>query len=224
MADLDYFERVVEFAKRHEIAVMHDASYTEVAYGGYRPVSFMQTPGAFDVAVEFHSLSKSYNMTGWRVGMAVGNAEMIGALMVIKSNLDSGIPQAIQYMGIEAMRRPLDSMDERNAIFEGRLNQSHQRADGDGAPGGAAQGESLCLGPRPRWILLGGVHELATRRAGYRGDPRHGIRAVGRGVHQTVADHPRRRSAKGTRPSGELEGPSGTKGRRMRRVVLSDGV
>ena len=123
VADLDYFERVVEFAKRHEIAVMHDASYTEVAYGGYRPVSFMQTPGAFDMAVEFHSLSKSYNMTGWRVGMAVGNAEMIGALMAIKSNLDSGIPQAIQYMGIEAMRRPLDSMDERNAIFEGRLNR-----------------------------------------------------------------------------------------------------
>ena len=121
VADLDYFERVVEFAKRHGIAVMHDACYTEVAYGGYRPVSFLQTPGAIDVSLEFHSLSKSYNMTGWRVGMAVGNADMIEALMVIKSNLDSGIPQAIQYMGIEALSRPLDSMDERNAIFERRL-------------------------------------------------------------------------------------------------------
>ena len=123
VADLDYFARVVEFAKRHEIAVMHDACYTEVAYGGYRPVSFLQAPGAFDVALEFHSLSKSYNMTGWRVGMAVGNADMIRALMVIKSNLDSGIPQAIQHMGIEALSRPLDSMDERNAIFERRLGR-----------------------------------------------------------------------------------------------------
>ncbi|MCH8110068.1 MAG: LL-diaminopimelate aminotransferase, partial [Chloroflexi bacterium] len=123
IAGLDFFEKVVDFAKRHDIAVMHDASYTEVAYDGYKPQSFLQVPGAMDVGMEFHSLSKSYNMTGWRLGVAVGNADMIRALMVIKSNLDSGVPQAIQYMGIEALNGPLDSIDERNGIYQRRRDR-----------------------------------------------------------------------------------------------------
>lgn len=123
IAGLDYFERVVDFARGHEIAVMHDISYSEVAYDGYKPVSFLQVPGAAEVGLEFHSLSKSYNMTGWRVGVAVGNAEMIRALMVVKSNLDSGIPNAVQYMGIEALDSPLGSMDDRNAIYQRRRDK-----------------------------------------------------------------------------------------------------
>ena len=123
VAELDYFEQVVDYARKRDIAVMHDASYTEVAFDGYKPVSFLQAPGAMDVGLEFHSLSKSYNMTGWRVGLAVGNADMIAALMVIKSNLDSGIPQAIQHMGIEAMRDSLSSVDERNAIYQRRRDR-----------------------------------------------------------------------------------------------------
>ena len=119
-ADLDYFEKVVAFANRYDIAVMHDACYTEVAYDGYRPPSFLQARGAADVGLEFHSLSKTYNMTGWRLGMAVGNAEMIRSLMIVKSNLDSGVPQAVQLMGIEAMRRPLESIDDRNAVYQRR--------------------------------------------------------------------------------------------------------
>ena len=99
VADVGYFKEVIEFAKSHDIAVMHDACYTEVAYDGYKPLSFLEVSGAMEVGLEFHSLSKSYNMTGWRVGMAVGNADMIEALMVVKSNLDSGIPNAVQYMG-----------------------------------------------------------------------------------------------------------------------------
>ena len=119
-ADLGYFDSVVDFARRHDIAVMHDACYTEVAYEDYRPVSFLQADGAMDVGMEFHSLSKTYNMTGWRLGMAVGNPEMVKLLTTVKSNLDSGVPQAIQQMGIEAMSRPLDSLDERNAVYERR--------------------------------------------------------------------------------------------------------
>ena len=119
-AELDYFDKVVGFAKRYDIAVMHDSCYTEVAYDGYKPASFLQAEGAIDVGLEFHSLSKTYNMTGWRLGMAVGNAEMIESLMVVKSNLDSGVPQAIQLMGIEAMDGPLDSVDERNAVYQRR--------------------------------------------------------------------------------------------------------
>ena len=123
IADLEYYGKAIQFAESHDIAVMHDACYTEVAYDGYRPPSFLQAEGAMDVGIEFHSLSKSYNMTGWRIGMAVGNAEMIDALLTIKSNLDSGVPQAVQHMAIEAMKRPLESVDERNAVYQARRDR-----------------------------------------------------------------------------------------------------
>jgi len=94
---------VVGFARRYDIAVCHDAPYTEIAFDGYKPVSFLQAEGAKDVGIEFHSFSKTYNMTGWRIGMAVGNARLIRALRDVKSNLDSGIPQAIQKAAIAAL-------------------------------------------------------------------------------------------------------------------------
>ena len=120
VADLDFYNGVVEFAKKNDIVVCHDGPYSEVAYDGYQPVSFLQADGARDVGVEFHSFSKSYNMTGWRIGMVVGNAEVVGALRTLKSNLDSGIPQAIQYMAIEAMNGPQDCIAEHNAIYQRR--------------------------------------------------------------------------------------------------------
>ena len=123
LADLDYFSKVVDFAKANDILVMHDACYTEVAYDGLRPVSFLQVSGAKDISLEFHSLSKSYSMTGWRLGVALGNAELINALMVVKSNLDSGVPQAIQMMGIDALNGPVDSVDGRNAVYQRRRDR-----------------------------------------------------------------------------------------------------
>jgi LL-diaminopimelate aminotransferase len=104
VADLDFFNRIVEFAKKNEILVAHDAAYTEMAFDGYRPPSFMEADGATDVGIEFHSLSKTYNMTGWRIGFAVGNREAIAGLGAIKSNIDSGVFQAIQIAGIKALR------------------------------------------------------------------------------------------------------------------------
>ena len=123
IAGEDFFEEVVDFAKRHNVPVLHDAPYTEVAYDDYRPMSFLQARGAKDVGIEFHSLSKSYNMTGWRIGMAVGNAEMINALMRVKSNLDSGIPQAIQHAAIEALQGPQDCIQEHNRIYQRRRDK-----------------------------------------------------------------------------------------------------
>jgi len=120
VADLDFFQRVVDLARRYEIAVCHDAAYTEVAFDGYQPPSFMQAEGAKEVGVEFHSLSKGYNMTGWRIGMVVGNATMVDALSRVKSNLDSGIPQAIQYAAVEALTGPQDSIKEQNARYQRR--------------------------------------------------------------------------------------------------------
>ena len=109
-----FFEEVVAFARQYDVAVCHDAAYSEVTFDGYTAPSFLQAPGAKDVGIEFHSLSKTYNMTGWRIGMAVGNARLIDALVRVKSNLDSGIPQAIQRMGIEALEHTSGEWQEAN--------------------------------------------------------------------------------------------------------------
>lgn len=123
VADHEFFERVVAFARKYDIVVCHDAPYTEVAFDGYRPVSFLEASGAMETGVEFHSLSKSYNMTGWRVGMVVGNAGIIDALRRVKSNLDSGIPQAIQQAAIEALTGPQDCVTEHNTIYKRRRDR-----------------------------------------------------------------------------------------------------
>jgi LL-diaminopimelate aminotransferase len=119
-ADLDFFSKAIEFAKGNKLAICHDGPYSEVAFDGYRPDSFLQAEGAKEVGVEFNSLSKTYNMTGWRIGMAVGNAEMIDALKRLKTNIDSGIPQAIQYAAIEALSGPQDCIQEHNAVYQRR--------------------------------------------------------------------------------------------------------
>ena len=104
VAEEDFFKRVVEFAVKHNVIVCHDAAYTEMGYDDYRPMSFLQVDGAREIGIEFHSLSKTFNMTGWRIGMAVGNAELVSGLAQAKSNLDSGIFQAVQEAGIEALK------------------------------------------------------------------------------------------------------------------------
>ena len=123
VADIGFYNDLVAFAKKYDIAVCHDAPYSEIAYDGYRPVSLLEAKDAMDVGIEFHSLSKSYNMTGWRVGMAVGNAGLINALMRVKSNLDSGIPQAVQLMAIEALRGPQDCVAENVAVYQRRRDK-----------------------------------------------------------------------------------------------------
>jgi LL-diaminopimelate aminotransferase len=123
IADLNFFDKAVHFAQQHGLAICHDAAYTEVAFDGYRPPSFMQLPGARRTGVEFHSLSKTYNMTGWRIGMVVGNPDMVNALFRVKSNLDSGVPQAIQYAAVEGLRGPQECIAQRNAIFQQRRDR-----------------------------------------------------------------------------------------------------
>jgi LL-diaminopimelate aminotransferase len=120
VASLDFFNSAVEFAAKHDIVVCHDNPYSEVAFDDYETVSFLQAKGAKDVGVEFNSFSKSYNMTGWRIGMLVGNPAIVGALRTLKSNLDSGIPQAIQYAAIEALNGPQDCIAEHNAVYQRR--------------------------------------------------------------------------------------------------------
>ena len=120
IANLDFFDKVVIFARKNGLVVCHDAAYTEVAYDDYKPISFMQATDAKEIGVEFHSWSKTYNMTGWRIGMLVGNERMIKAMKDIKSNIDSGIPQAIQKMAIKAMISSQESVQKHNATYQRR--------------------------------------------------------------------------------------------------------
>ncbi|MBI4397813.1 MAG: LL-diaminopimelate aminotransferase [Candidatus Omnitrophica bacterium] len=120
VAPIDFYERTVEFARRHDLIVASDAAYSEMTYDGYKAPSFLEAGGAREVGIEFHSLSKTFNMTGWRVGFALGNAEIIGLLAKIKSNIDSGIFQAIQYAGIKALRDGRESLRNHIAIYQER--------------------------------------------------------------------------------------------------------
>jgi len=112
VVDIEFFEKIVDYAKEHDILIVHDFAYADLAFDGYEPPSFLQVKGAKDVGVEFFSLSKSYSMPGWRVGFCVGNAEVVGALRRIKSYLDYGIFQPIQIASIVALNGPQDCVKE----------------------------------------------------------------------------------------------------------------
>ena len=120
VADRHFFEEVVTFAHTYHIMVCNDLTYSEIAFDGYRPPSLLEIEGAKEVAVEFHSLSKSFNMTGWRIGFAVGNKEAVTGLGTVKSNLDSGVFQAIQRAGVVALRESQDSIREIQKIYATR--------------------------------------------------------------------------------------------------------
>jgi LL-diaminopimelate aminotransferase len=122
-ADEALFEKVVAFARRHEILVCHDAAYTEISFDGYKAPSFLQAEGAKDVGVEFHSLSKTYNMTGWRIGFCVGNEDAVAGLGKVKTNIDSGVFQAIQYAGVEALLRNGKIPEHLSHIYQKRRDR-----------------------------------------------------------------------------------------------------
>jgi LL-diaminopimelate aminotransferase len=121
-ADLDFFARVVDFARRHSLLLCHDAPYCDVTYDGYKAPSLLQVPGANEVAVEFNSLSKTANMAGWRVGMAVGNAEILAALGQVKSNVDSGIFRPLQEAAVRGLATDPEWVAARNATYGERMD------------------------------------------------------------------------------------------------------
>lgn len=120
IADTAFFERVIDFANRYRIIVCHDAAYSEIFYDGMRPPSFLETDGAMDVGIEFHSLSKTFNMTGWRLGFAVGRADVIAGLSQVKSNLDSGQFQAVQEAGMTALEADEQLTAGLRAVYQER--------------------------------------------------------------------------------------------------------
>ena len=114
------FQEAIELATAYQIVIAHDAAYSEIAFDGVTPLSFLQIPGAKDVGVEFHSLSKTYQMTGWRVGWVCGNATVIAALRQLKTNLDSGIFQPVQWAAIEALSGDQSSLQSAIATYQER--------------------------------------------------------------------------------------------------------
>ncbi len=122
VVDLDFFRRIVEFAREHECLVVHDLAYADLCFDGYQAPSFMQVPGAREVGVEFFTLSKSYNMPGWRIGFAVGHPEIIAALARIKSYLDYGTFQPLQIAATHALNGPQHYVDEIKQVYLERRN------------------------------------------------------------------------------------------------------
>jgi LL-diaminopimelate aminotransferase len=122
-ADEEFFDKVVAFARRHEILVCHDAAYTEISFDGYKAPSFLQAKGAKDVGIECHSLSKTFNMTGWRIGFCAGNEDAVAGLGKVKTNIDSGVFQAIQYAGVEALLRNGKIPEQLSEIYQKRRDQ-----------------------------------------------------------------------------------------------------
>ncbi|MEW5790888.1 MAG: alanine transaminase [Pseudomonadota bacterium] len=122
VTDLDFFRRIVDFAKENKLWVVHDLAYADIVFDGYKAPSLLQVPGAKDVGVEFFTLSKSYNMPGWRIGFAAGNPKLIGALARIKSYMDYGMFTPVQVAGIVALEGPQDCVEEIRSMYEHRRN------------------------------------------------------------------------------------------------------
>ncbi|MDD1673007.1 MAG: LL-diaminopimelate aminotransferase [Methanomicrobiales archaeon] len=122
IAPREFFQEVVDFATDHEIVVVHDNAYSEVTFDGYHAPSFLESHGAKEVGVEMHSLSKTYNMTGWRIGMACGNAEILAGLKKVKTNVDSGVFNAVQIAASVALTGPQECVRKSSEIYEKRRN------------------------------------------------------------------------------------------------------
>jgi LL-diaminopimelate aminotransferase len=122
IANEKFYRDIIDFAKKYNIYIIHDAAYSEIGLDGHKALSFMEIEGAKDVGIEFNSLSKPFNMTGWRIGWAVGNKDIIESLARIKSNIDSGVFEAVQYAGIEALKGPKDNIDKMIRLYTKRRN------------------------------------------------------------------------------------------------------
>ena len=120
MASLEFFEKVIAFAKKYNIIIAHDAAYTDIYLNDEVPHSILEIDGAKDIAIEFNSLSKPYNMTGWRIGWACGKKDVIESLGRLKTNIDSGIFEAVQYAGIEALYNSDDSIKNMSELYKER--------------------------------------------------------------------------------------------------------
>ncbi len=167
-ADPDFFEEAVEFARRNDILLVHDSAYAEVTFGGYQAPSVLQAPGAKEIAVEFGSLSKPFNMTGWRLGYAVGNREAIAALGIVKTNTDSGQFEAIQRAGVEALTSPASRgfIQKMRDIYQRRRDVAVRTLTGLGCPVPVPRGSFYVWAPVPAGYTSASFAEAVLDKAG----------------------------------------------------------
>ncbi|GEA15068.1 LL-diaminopimelate aminotransferase [Moorella sp. E308F] len=181
VADLKFFQEVVEFAKNYDLIVCHDAAYSEITYDGYRAPSFLQAPGAKDVGIEFNSVSKPYNMTGWRLGWACGRADVIEALGRLKSNIDSGVFQAVQYAGIAALTGPQEGLDEVRRIYQERRDIIVDGLNSLGWQLEKPKATFYVWAPVPRGYTSAEFAEMVLEKAGVIITPGNGYGSYGEG-------------------------------------------
>jgi LL-diaminopimelate aminotransferase len=161
----DFFARLVAFAHEHDLLVVHDNAYADITFDGYVAPSFLATPGAKEVGVELLSLSKSYNMTGWRSGAIVGNRDAVDAYWRLKTNLDSGMFAAVQYASIEALSGPQDSVKQLCRIYQARRDLLVSALRGIGLDARPPKGSIYLWVPVPHGHTSGSFAELVLEQA-----------------------------------------------------------
>lgn len=176
-----FYLEVIDFARKYDIIVCHDAAYSEIAFDGIRPRSFMEFPGAKEVGIEFHSLSKTYNMTGWRLGWACGNAEVIEVLARFKSNVDSGVFQAVQEAGIAALTGPQTCVEEMRQVYTERRDVVIKGLNRMGWNLEPTKGSIYIWVPVPKGYTSADFAELVLEKAGVIITPGSGYGKYGEG-------------------------------------------
>ena len=201
--------RMVDFAREHDVLLVHDFAYADLGFDGYDPPSILQVPGAKDVAVELYTLTKSFSMAGWRVGFLLGNAEVVGALAKLKSYLDYGTFQPIQIAATVAMNEAPDYPKEVNEIYRGRRDALDRRAGAHRLGDREAQGHDVRVGADPRAVR--GAGQPRVRQDAGAGGQGRGVarrRASAPAARASCASRWSRTSSASARPSAASAAPS----------------
>jgi LL-diaminopimelate aminotransferase len=193
VAPKSFFEEVVHLAQEHSLIVCHDAAYTEIYYDGKKPLSFLEVEGAKEVGVEFHSLSKTYNMTGWRIGFVTGAASVIDGLGKIKTNLDSGIFQAIQEAGIAAMKGDQADVQRMRTLYQDRRDTLVAGLRNAGLACDPPEATFYVWLPVPAGYTSTAFTELLLKQAGIAVTPGNGFGASGEGYVRFALTVPKER-------------------------------
>lgn len=165
-ADREFFMKAIEFARNYDILICHDHAYSEIAFDGQKPISLLEVEGGREVGIEFHSFSKSFNMTGWRLGWACGNAEAIEVLTRFKSNVDSGVFQAVQEAGIAALSGSQECIEEMCAVYQERRDAVVEGLNRMGWKLNSPPGTIYVWAPVPQGYTSASFAELVLDKAG----------------------------------------------------------
>ena len=200
-----FFRDIADLAHRYGFLVAHDAAYSELAFDGTRPPSFLQTPGAKEVGIEFHSLSKTFNMTGWRIGWVCGNATAVAALGKVKSNVDSGIFQAIQVAGTAALKAPATIMDSLLTMYQRRRDVLVGGLAACGWPAKPQKATFYVWIRIPKGLRSADVSERLLNEAEVVATPGNGFGAAGEGYVRMAITVPEPRLREAVRRIGRLK-------------------